>query len=111
MQGSKKVQNALIAIFIFVLIALFIMFFFDHFLLQAILILMAFGALLRVLYQIVRPYEPETIKLKGKSKVKVGPLPRKDKDTRKAMKEGEVKVRIKEKSTVRANEELIDAEE
>jgi hypothetical protein len=111
MQGSRKVQNVLVAIFIFVLIALFIMFFFDHFLLEAILILMAFGALLRVLYQIVRPPEPESIKLKGKSKVKVGPLPRKDKDTKRTVPEGEVEVHIKEKSTVRANEELIDTEE
>jgi predicted membrane protein len=100
---SRTLQSIILAILIFALIALFIIFFIDDFLLQAIFILIAFVVLLRVLYQIVRPPEPEVIKKEGEREIMIGPEPGKDLDLKKEERKGKVGIRVRE--------ELIQEEE
>jgi len=64
MRRQSIVQNLIIAIIIFAFISILILYIFDDFFLRAIFLVLAFGALLRVLYQKFRPPGVEVVEKK-----------------------------------------------
>ena len=59
MGRPSLLQNLIIAIVIFVFISMLIFYLFDDILVRALFMLLAFGALIRVMYQMFRPPDVE----------------------------------------------------
>lgn len=59
MEGARKGMTVVLAAVIFLLIVVFIFMFIIEFFIRVIFVIVAFGALLRVLYQVMRPGDEE----------------------------------------------------